>query len=210
MISSTDPEEEGGGTGRSHFLCDMHLCIKISYTTLGQRECVMYKQVCGIPFHYSVCRHVHEMSRQKGCTWTGWATTYMFPSPVASHDHTLGVVLLCCRVWPIQFLWVPLSIIQCMITSVLNTYHPFLAQIPYTHAHTPTHLVPVCLPYNLRLLIVLLIVLLWLNQIVYVCVCAHVCVCRLRRLLFVKKESLLHTYLLSWGGGNTACRGHGA
>ena len=66
-----------------------------------------------------------------------------------------------------------------MITSVLNTYHPFLAQIPYTHAHTPTHLVPVCLPYNLRLLIVLLIVLLWLNQIVYVCVCAHVCVCRL-------------------------------
>ena len=148
MISSTEPEEEGGGTGRGRFLCVMHLCIKISYTTLGQRECLMYKQVCDIPFHYSVCRHVHEMSQQKGCTWTGWATTYMFPSPVASHDHTLGVVLLCCRVCPIQFLWVPLSIIQCMITSVLNTYHPFLAQIPYTHAHT--HLVPVCLPYNLQ------------------------------------------------------------
>ena len=174
MISSTDPEEEGGGTGRSHFLCDMHLCIKISYTTLGQRECVMYKQVCGIPFHYSVCRHVHEMSRQKGCTWTGWATTYMFPSPVASHDHTLGVVLLCCRVCPIQFLWVPLSIIQCMITSVLNTYHPFLAQFPYTHGHTHTHthLVPVCLPYNPSSSMSSCG---WIKLCMYVCVRMYVC-----------------------------------
>ena len=127
-------------------------------------------------FHYSVCRHVHEMSQQQGCTWTGWATTYMFPSPPASHDHTLGVLLLYWRVWPIQFLWVPHSIIQCIVDSVLKTYHPFLAQIPYTHAHTHTHLVPVWLPHNLHpsssssssscg----------WIRLFMYVCVC--VCAC---------------------------------
>jgi hypothetical protein len=60
----------------------------------------------------------------------------MFPIPAASHDHTLGVVLLCRRVWSNQFSWVPFSIIQC-IAYVRNTYHPFLDQSRYTHAHTP-------------------------------------------------------------------------
>ena len=62
-----------------------------------------------------------------------------------------------------------------MITSVLNTSPLPRSNSTHTRTHTPTHLVPVCLPYNLDLLNVFL----WLNQIVYVCVCAHVCVCRL-------------------------------
>jgi hypothetical protein len=101
----------------------------------------------------------------------------MFPSPAASHDHTLGVVLLCRRVWPIHISWMPFSIIQC-IAYVRNTYHPFLDQSPYTHAHT--HLVPCLLPQKLHTSSSSSLSSCdWIKLCMYVCV-RIVCVCRLR------------------------------
>jgi len=83
----------------------------------------------------------------------------MFPSPAASHDHALGIVLLCRRVWPIQFF------VSAFVNYTMHSLRPqhisplALSRSIHTRTHThtpgalssppksaPPHLPPHCPP----------------------------------------------------------------
>ena len=83
IISSTEPEEESGGTGRGRFLCVVHLCIMISYTTLGQRECLMYKQACDIRTFNIPC----PFTTQFVGMYMRWASTGMHMNRLSNYVY---------------------------------------------------------------------------------------------------------------------------
>jgi len=120
-------------------------------------------------FHFSVCRHVHEPAT--GMHMNRLSNTINVPkSGSKSWSHTR-------RSAPVQACVAYSYFVNAFFNYTMHSLRPqHISPLPWSKSiHTRTH--TWCLVFSPDLH--LLIVLLWLNQIVYVCVCAHVCVCRL-------------------------------
>jgi hypothetical protein len=119
-------------------------------------------------FHFSVCRHVHEPAT--GMHMNRLSNTINVPkSGSKSWSHTR-------RSAPVQACVAYSYFVNAFFNYTMHSLRPqHISPLPrsksiHTRTHTPGALSS---PPKAAHLIFLLIVLLWLNQIVYVCVCAH-------------------------------------